>query len=334
MTLRANHLTVLRVILLPLPYFLIYQGTYGRVAALLIFTALGITDYLDGFLARRQGTTRLGKLLDPIADKIFLVVIMVCLVDLEILPYWLVIPIFMRESLVAEIRRAGITLEVTELAKIKTTIQMAASGLIFLLDTFHSKVVLVAFLSGAILATLFLAVALFIRDGTISSRMKWALGLLGLALFFAVLLPEKAIFLSYGVFIVIITLVSGGQYILKGIPEIISKGPSQCVRALITTIFPIFPLVAMGDLDHQDIWAVLVVLSLEYATQGLDAMERGDTGIDLSRIKAYVLLPVLSLLLIWPGIDTHMAFKTGAFLYATYLLGDFILNKKVVFDNY
>ena len=333
MTLRANHLTLLRVILLPLPYLLIYQGTSGRVAALLIFTALGITDYLDGLLARRQGTTRLGKLLDPIADKIFLVVIMVSLVDLDILPNWLVIPIFMRESLVAEIRRAGVTLEVTELAKIKTTIQMTASGLIFLLDTFHSKVVLVAFLSGALLATVFLAIALYMREATISSRMKWALGLLGLALFFGVLLPERSISLVYGISIVIITLVSGGLYIVKGVPEVVSKGPSHFIQALITTIFPVFPLTAMGGLDHRGVWAVLMILSLEYAAQGLDALKIGDTRLDLSRMKAYLLLPLISSILIWPGIDRYAAFKTGVLLYTLYLFFDVVFNKKVVFDN-
>jgi len=334
MHLRANHLTLLRVILLPLPYFLLYQGTYGRIAALLIFTALGITDYLDGLLARRHGATALGKLLDPVADKIFLVVIMVCLVDLGILPFWLVIPIFMRESLVAEIRCSGITLEVTELAKIKTTIQMAASGLMFPLDTFKSKLVLISFLSGAIVATIFLAVALYIRDSHISSRMKWALGLLFTALSLALFLSQRGIYLTYGTFIVLITMISGGMYILKGIPGMISRGMSNGIRAMIMTVFPIFPLIVMGELQHTDIWAVIVLLSLEYATQGLDAMDRRGPGMELSSYKAFMVVPLVIGILMWPGLDRHLAVKICILIYALYLLVDVATRKKVVLNNY
>ena len=334
MTLRANHLTILRVLLLPLPYFLLYQGTLGRVAALVIFTALGITDYLDGLLARRHGATALGKLLDPIADKIFLAVIMVCLVDIDILPYWLVIPIFMRESLVAEIRRAGITLEVTELAKLKTTIQMAASGLMFLLDTFESKPVLNSFLSGAIISTIFLAVALFIRDGAISSRMRWALGLLGFAMLLSLILPEKGIYLSYGLFVVLITLVSGGMYIVKGIPKLMGMGPVSTIRAALIAVFPIFPLLITPKLSHTDIWAVILILSLEYASQGLDAMDTQGKGKDISGFKAFFIIPLVISLLIWHGLDPHLALKLGTLFYAVYLFLDFTFNKKVVFDNY
>ena len=74
MKIRANHLTILRIILLPLPYFLIYGDIRARIAALAAFTLIGFTDYLDGLLARRDGSTPLGKLLDPLADKICIAV--------------------------------------------------------------------------------------------------------------------------------------------------------------------------------------------------------------------------------------------------------------------
>jgi len=337
MTLRANPLTVLRVLLLPLPYFLLYQGIWGRVAALFIFTALGLTDYLDGLLARRHGATRLGKLLDPIADKIFLVVIVVCLIDLDILPFWLAVPIFLRESQVAEIRRTGIKLEVTELAKIKTTIQMAASGLMFLLDTFKSKIVLVAFLSGAELATLFLAVALFIRDGQLSSRMHWAIGLLGLALVLGMTLTERGIYLAYGSAVVIITLISGGVYFVNGIPALFSKGKLGILRALLTCIFPIFPLWLIQDLSHDGLWAVILILSMEYAAQGLDAIATPFRK-DFSKVKSLFIVPLAMILLISakigfpiPGLDAHVALILTVFLLAFYLVLDLIYNKDVVF---
>ena len=200
MKIRANHLTALRIILLPLPYFLLYGGNGARIAALAALTLLGLTDYLDGLLARRDGSTPLGKLLDPIADKIFIAVFMVPLVDLGILPLWIVWPIFFREFLVTELRRfytaSRRQLRVTELAKIKTTLQMIGAGLILITDMFPDKSVLISFLSGALLATLFLSVGLYWRDGHLSTRMQTALILLVLGLAVGLVLRASQISLG------------------------------------------------------------------------------------------------------------------------------------------
>jgi len=340
MTIRANHITILRIALLPLPYFLLYKGTLGRVAAILVFAVLGLTDYFDGVLARRYGVTPLGKLLDPIADKIFMAVIMVCLVDLQILPYWLVLPIFMRESLVAEIRGNGISLEVTELAKIKTAIQMGASGVMLLLDTYRNKVVLASFLSGALISTVFLAVALFVRDGDLSQRMRWALILLGLALFLCILLPPKGIYLSYGFITVAITLVSGGQYFLKGLPALFARGTVPVLKTLMACLFPIIPVYLIPFTPHRALWALILLLSMEYAIEGLDTLSLQSGGMDLSGLKTILIMPLVLVVLAlgssksWmPGLDISGGLFVSVWIYGTYFIVDLILNKDIVFNR-
>lgn len=67
-------------------------------AAVVIFVAAGITDIVDGFLARRFGwITDLGKILDPVADKLMQLVSMFCLFFSGLIPWWMLVPIIMKE---------------------------------------------------------------------------------------------------------------------------------------------------------------------------------------------------------------------------------------------
>jgi CDP-diacylglycerol--glycerol-3-phosphate 3-phosphatidyltransferase len=92
-----------------------------------------VTDYLDGWWARRTSrTSNLGRLLDPVADKILVLATLVVLVD-GVLPGWMVAAIVAREFLVSGLRLAalerGIVVSARDLAKLKTTAQAAAAGL-------------------------------------------------------------------------------------------------------------------------------------------------------------------------------------------------------------
>src|SRR5437868_7534907 len=86
----ANQVTLARLLLLPIGSWLMYQGLRGQVAALIFMTVVGCTDFVDGWLARKYGPTVLGGLMDPIADKVFIVVIFLPFIDLGWLPPWLV----------------------------------------------------------------------------------------------------------------------------------------------------------------------------------------------------------------------------------------------------
>jgi len=123
-------LVLLAALRAPLPDFL----------AALVFTLAGITDYLDGYLAReRQQLSDLGRMLDPIADKLLVGATLMALVGFGRLPEYGLYPaivIMLREILVSGLREylaeIRVGLPVTKLAKWKTGVQMVALGLLLL----------------------------------------------------------------------------------------------------------------------------------------------------------------------------------------------------------
>jgi len=104
-----NVLTIIRIILgFIVPVLLLYGDLYSRIVAAFLFFIAGVTDYLDGWYARKYNLeTKLGKILDPIADKIILLgcfFILSSLTRLDVYSFWWVIPIFLREVLITVIR--------------------------------------------------------------------------------------------------------------------------------------------------------------------------------------------------------------------------------------
>ena len=95
-----NALSALR--LLGVPLFVWASLTHRDGLALIILTLSGITDYLDGKIARKFGlVSRVGQLLDPIADRLYIVSTLLCLAWREIIPWWVVIVLFAREAFMA-----------------------------------------------------------------------------------------------------------------------------------------------------------------------------------------------------------------------------------------
>ena len=136
-----NILTLLRLLAAPMVavMFLYFTRPYADWFALVLFLGAAITDYFDGYLARAWGQqTRLGTMLDPIADKAMVVIALMVIVGFSSWSPWLVLPatvILFREVFVSGLREflgdvAG-TLKVTKLAKWKTTVQMLAISVLF-----------------------------------------------------------------------------------------------------------------------------------------------------------------------------------------------------------
>lgn len=124
-----NLLTGLRLLLVPPVAALILRESYGT--ALLLFAVAGASDALDGYLARRLAcTSRLGALLDPLADKLLLVANYVCLSLVAILPWWLTLVVLLRDLLIvsgaAAYRLLVAPLEIrpTLLGKLSTFLQV------------------------------------------------------------------------------------------------------------------------------------------------------------------------------------------------------------------
>jgi cardiolipin synthase len=141
MTNLPNLLTLARIVVIPVIVALFYvPGDGARWLVFALFAAAGITDFLDGWLARRMGvTSAIGRFLDPIADKLLVAALLLMLVSSGVLSPGGVIAaliIMLREVLVAGLREhlaeMRVGLPVSKLAKWKTTVQMAALGLLLL----------------------------------------------------------------------------------------------------------------------------------------------------------------------------------------------------------
>jgi len=139
-----NYLTIGRIIIVPLFVFTFYlPGFYGDILPFTLFVIASFTDFLDGLLARMfKEESRLGELLDPIADKIIVATALLLLVmDQTIRNYEVIaaIIILTREILISGLReflaKGKIKLPVSNLAKLKTFLQMFSISLLLLGDT-------------------------------------------------------------------------------------------------------------------------------------------------------------------------------------------------------
>lgn len=94
-----NALCIVRMLLAPLVAWLLMRGAYG--ATLAVFFVAAVTDALDGFLAKRfNWTSELGKMLDPLADKVLLVTVFITLGLLARIPFWLMLLVVARDVVI------------------------------------------------------------------------------------------------------------------------------------------------------------------------------------------------------------------------------------------
>jgi CDP-diacylglycerol--glycerol-3-phosphate 3-phosphatidyltransferase len=121
-------LTLSRIVLIPVFVFSVYLHP---IIGALVFSIASLTDFLDGYFARRSGDiTKFGIILDPIADKFLVISALIVLVDMERLDAWIAIIIIVREFLVTGLRVVALSKDIiipAELGgKIKTGVQIAA----------------------------------------------------------------------------------------------------------------------------------------------------------------------------------------------------------------
>ncbi|MEE0815316.1 MAG: CDP-diacylglycerol--glycerol-3-phosphate 3-phosphatidyltransferase, partial [Desulfovibrio fairfieldensis] len=98
----ANKITLLRILMAPLVVVLLYfEGPAFCILAALAFIFAAITDWMDGYIARRENmVTSMGKFLDPLADKVLICSVLIMFVKLGWAPAWVVIVIVCRELVV------------------------------------------------------------------------------------------------------------------------------------------------------------------------------------------------------------------------------------------
>jgi len=131
-----NAVTLSRIFLVPVLVTLLLTNYSAPIAAA-VFLAASLTDFLDGYLARsRNQITTLGMLLDPVADKLLVSSAFIALVELDLVPAWMVVVIVGREFAITGLRSIaasqGFTIDASELGKLKMGAQVAAITMLIL----------------------------------------------------------------------------------------------------------------------------------------------------------------------------------------------------------
>ena len=127
-----NLLTLARIAAVPVVLVLLLSGSRNSgIWAAAIFGMAAATDFIDGWLARKWGVvTVLGKFLDPLADKLIVMVALIMLIPLDRVPAWAVFIILAREMIVTGLRSIasseGVVIDASDLGKYKTIYQMVA----------------------------------------------------------------------------------------------------------------------------------------------------------------------------------------------------------------
>jgi CDP-diacylglycerol--glycerol-3-phosphate 3-phosphatidyltransferase len=128
-----NLLTLFRIFVTPLFFilFFYFPTKVFSLLASLLFTLASLTDFLDGYIARRWNLeTSLGKFLDPLADKLLVAVALIMLIPLDRVPSWMVAVIIGREILVTGLRVVAVTegmvIAASRLGKYKTVLQIVS----------------------------------------------------------------------------------------------------------------------------------------------------------------------------------------------------------------
>ena len=139
-----NILTITRILMIPLVVVCILLNTHmGNIIGMILFIIASITDFLDGYIARIwKVTSRLGELLDPIADKLLVLSIIFILTSLGRIDELHLIPaiiILCREIFISGLREflsgEKISIPVIPLAKVKTTLQLISISALIVYDT-------------------------------------------------------------------------------------------------------------------------------------------------------------------------------------------------------
>ena len=132
-----NKLTIMRTVLI-IPFVIILlTGCFGQFSnwiALFIFIGASVTDLLDGKIARKYNLiTNFGKFMDPLADKLLVCSALICLLDLGLIPSWVVLIIMAREFIISGFRLVasdnGVVIAASMWGKSKTVSQMIMIGI-------------------------------------------------------------------------------------------------------------------------------------------------------------------------------------------------------------
>lgn len=281
MRITANMVTLTRIVLMPIPGYLLYGGASELVVALVAIGLLGLTDWIDGIMARREGPSVLGGLLDPIADKIFITVIYLPLTELGIIPPWMTACIFCRDSIVTALRTSlslrDAPMRTSTLAKFKTAMQMIGIGYIVLYLAFASE-------PNSYWVWAVVTVPIFMPLSVILYRLikQQKQGLRSLMLFTLTVLAMTAWYFAGPHMATIITLyVITGMTVISGFSYLVDawsalKGKPGSIKEILRFILdgllvPVVFVYLLGRYNAVGMSAMIIlILTLELTVSGLE----------------------------------------------------------------
>ncbi len=209
-----NILTVFRLLAAPaVPImFLYFTRPYADWFALALFLGAAMTDFLDGYLARKWNQeTKFGRMLDPIADKAMVVIALAVLVALYSLNPWILMPatvIIFREVFISGMREflgaSASLLNVTKLAKWKTTAQMLAIAVLFAKGVFeHYYIGMSIGMDGDLI------------DQILAGQVEDTVGLRSMSMWNDISYTVGGWLLAFAA---VLTLITGVDYLMKAMP--------------------------------------------------------------------------------------------------------------------
>lgn len=130
-----NILTGYRFAVAPILFFCLYPGveTWVNLLGFFFYLSAALTDFADGYIARKYKVESvLGKLMDPLADKVLVAAVLVLLIPLHRMPAWVAFLILSRELVVTGLRgvaaSSGLVISASQLGKVKSVVQLIALG--------------------------------------------------------------------------------------------------------------------------------------------------------------------------------------------------------------
>ncbi len=265
MRITANQVTIARICAMPFVGYSIYADVRIRLWGVIIGTLVGLTDFVDGYLARKYGSTVLGSLLDPVADKVFIIVCYACYADRGALAWWVAAAILSRELLVTVLRSSlelrGRRLSSTIVAKAKTWVQMIGFGLLTLIHLLGpgrglvllfavplATAVLVAFIGHLVVPVLFrpFGFAAVVLAGFLLAATGGA----------------HAAEIAVLGFVVLITWYSALDYLALAYRELVPPGPHRAQHLLRLAAGAALPVVALAAIATPGLPTIPIVLLL------------------------------------------------------------------------
>lgn len=278
MPITANQVTFIRFILLPFPCYLMYGTFEDRLWAIALFTFLGFTDFIDGLLARKYGSTKIGAILDPLVDKIFVAAVYLILCDLGFISPVLTLLLLSREFAVTFLRgialKRDINFRTSEIAKYKTTIQMIGAAFILLVAMFQDSPEIQTVLASITFFAFSTPLVFLVLGKKIGHRSVVGPAFILLGYVLQRTLSYEVCLNAYMLVITFVTLFTGVSYFI----ECLEKS-AKCDKPLLsweifflTATSVVMPSILFYTFSHHRkiAWVYILIFSFEFIVMSLE----------------------------------------------------------------